>query len=143
MGSSQQLEPAAVVTAFLRHRGRVMLVQRSQRVGTYPGRWSAISGYLEDSTPLMQARREIREETGLLDEDVHLVASGEPLMIEAPELDRVWIVHPFLFDVDDPSKVQLDWENEQVNWVEPEALSAYPTVPRLQETLYACLEVAS
>jgi 8-oxo-dGTP diphosphatase len=142
MGSSQQLEPTAVVTAFLRHKGKVMLVQRSQRVGTYRGCWSAISGYLEDSTPLVQARREIREETGLPDSEIHLVASGEPLMIEAPELDRMWIVHPFLLDIDDPSKVKLDWENEQVRWVEPEALAEYPTVPQLQEALFACWELA-
>jgi 8-oxo-dGTP diphosphatase len=143
MGSSQQLVPTAVVTAFLRHKGRVMLVRRSQRVGTYRGCWSAISGFLEDSTPLVQACREIREETGLPDNEIQLAASGEPLMIEAPELDRMWIVHPFLFDIDDPSKVQLDWENEQVHWVGPEELAKYPTVPQLQEALFACWEPGS
>jgi len=57
-------EPTAVVTAFLQYAGRILLVQRSGRVGSYQGRWSAISGYLEDATPLAQACREIREETG-------------------------------------------------------------------------------
>ena len=40
-----------VVTAFLsrHHDGetRVFIVRRSGQVGTYRGRWSAISGYLE------------------------------------------------------------------------------------------------
>ena len=60
----------SVVTAFLRHQDRVLLVRRSDRVGTYQGRWSAISGYLEDDAPLQQAYREIREETGLSQDQI-------------------------------------------------------------------------
>ena len=118
-----------------------MLVQRSGRVGSYRGCWSAISGYLEDNTPLLQARREIREETRLPDVEVHLVAVGQPVEIPAPELGRIWVVHPFLFDIDDPKRIELDWENLKSEWVLPGAVSDYPTVPSLDEALRACLEV--
>ncbi len=141
MGDQNQLTPTAVVTAFLRYRDKLLLVQRSQRVGTYQGCWSAISGYLEDSSPLMQARREIREETGLRDSEVHLVAAGHPVVIDAPELGKRWVVHPFLFDIEDPGRIHLDWENVAVEWVAPEEIASYPTVPRLQEALQACLAV--
>ena len=130
----------SVVTAFLRHRDRVLLVRRSDRVGTYQGRWSAISGYLEDEVPLKQAYREIREETGLSEDQLKLAATGQPLKIPAPELDRIWVVHPFLFDIHDPQHIRLDWENLESNWVTPRDIPDYPTVPRLSEALSACLE---
>jgi len=135
------LEPTAVVTAFLQYDGRILLVQRSRRVGTYQDRWSAISGYLEDATPLLQARREIREETGLSDDGVHLVAEGEPIAIPAPELSRLWIVHPFLFEIDDPEHIRLDWENVEFCWIAPDEIKDYPTVPKLEEALQACLKL--
>ena len=139
MSSAGEMQTTAVVTAFLRHAGRILLVRRSDRVGSYRGCWSAISGYLENATPLQQARREIREETGLGLEQVHLVSSGTPLSIPAPELSRVWLVHPFLFDVDDPQQVRLDWENVECRWVEPRQVRNFETVPNLAEALDSCL----
>ncbi len=127
------------VSAFLRHQDRVLLVRRIDRVGTYQGRWSAISGYLEDEAPLQQAYREIREETGLPKDQLKLAATGQPLEIPAPELDRIWVVHPFLFDIRDPRHIRLDWENLESNWVTLRGIEDYPTVPRLLETLQACL----
>lgn len=133
------LEPTAVVTAFLRHDGRILLVQRSGRVGSYRGRWSAISGYIEEKKPLLQAYREISEETGLPAAEVHLVAAGEPIAIPAPELAKLWRVHPFLFEIDDPDNIRLDWENVAYRWVAPDEIKLYPTVPKLEEALRACL----
>ena len=130
----------SVVTAFLRYQDQFLLVRRSDRVGTYQGRWSAISGYLEDDVPLQQAHREIREETGLSEDQLKLAATGLPLEIPAPELGRIWVVYPFLFDIHDPQHIQLDWENLEFNWVTPRDIRDYSTVPRLPETLRACLE---
>ena len=130
----------SVVTAFLRYQNQVLLVRRSRHVGTYQGCWSGISGYLEHETPLQQAYREIREETGLPKDRLELAATGQPLEIPAPELERVWVVHPFLFDIRDPQLIRLDWENLESNWVTPRDIADYATVPRLLETLQACLE---
>ena len=131
------LQSTPVVTAFLRHRGRVLLVRRSARVGSYQGRWSAISGYLEDSDPLQQALREIREETGLDPERLRLKARAEPLEVPAPELGVCWLVHAFLFEVDDPGGIRLDWENTEWRWVLPPELAGLTTVPALVEALAA------
>jgi translation initiation factor 2B subunit (eIF-2B alpha/beta/delta family) len=54
-----------VVTAFLRNRGEVLLVRRSDAVGTYRGKWGGVSGYVETEDPLADAYREIHEETGI------------------------------------------------------------------------------
>ncbi|UCE88367.1 MAG: NUDIX pyrophosphatase [Pseudomonadota bacterium] len=129
-----------VVTAFLRARGKVLIVRRSRKVGTYQGRWSGISGYLEDPTPHAQVLREIREETGLGEDSVHLVAECETLEIPAPEHSTCWVVHPFLFDIDDPDAVRLDWENTELAWITPGELAGLTTVPALDAALARCLE---
>ena len=136
------LQRQEVVTAFLRSAGKILLVQRSAKTGTYPRRWAGISGYLEDPTPLQQALREIHEETGLEETTVHLVRAGKPLKVPAPELATCWIVHPFLFDIEGPDQIRLDWENTALRWVLPEQLAAYSTVPGLAQALAACLESA-
>jgi ADP-ribose pyrophosphatase YjhB (NUDIX family) len=142
--SGQGLRPALqrreVVTAFLRRAGRILLVRRSARVGSYRGCWSAISGYLEEPTALGQALREIREETGVREGDVRLIKAGEPLEIEAPDLGVLWVVHPFLFELGGSDEIRLDWENSEHAWVEPESLRELETVPRLREALMACVE---
>ena len=117
-------------------------MRRSGRVGSYRGRWSAISGYLEDPTPLAQARREIREETGLSEQTVHLVRAGAPLEVPDTKLDTCWVVHPFLFEIDDPQQVSLDWENLELRWVDPAEIADLPTVPQLAEALQRCREDA-
>ncbi len=121
-----------VVTAFLRHGDRILLVRRSTRVGSYRGLWSGISGYLEDPTPLAQALREIREETGLR-RGVHLVRAADPIEVPDPALDTCWIVHPFLFDIDAPERIRLDWENAELRWTTPREIAELPTVPALAE----------
>ena len=129
-----------VVTCFLRRTDaqgntRVLIVRRSGRVGTYRSRWAGISGYLEAETPLAQALTEIREETGLGADDVTLVRAGEPLPVDDEESGLRWLVYPFLFDVAAGKDVALDWENVEARWVTPEELSAYDTVPALEDAL--------
>lgn len=127
-----------VVTAFLQHEGKILIVRRSQAVGSYRGKWSGISGYLEHE-PLKQALVEIREETGLNEQDVELVRRAEPLEINDSEHNLRWLVHPFLFSVKQPDAVRLDWENVEMRWILPEKIDDYPTVPALKETLARCL----
>lgn len=56
------MEERRVVTCFLEHDGKIPLLRRSQRVGTYRGRWAGVSGYIEEgNTPYAQALEEIRE----------------------------------------------------------------------------------
>jgi 8-oxo-dGTP pyrophosphatase MutT (NUDIX family) len=128
-----------VVTAFLEHNGKILLVRRSQSVGTYRGRWSGISGYLEHE-PLEQALTEIREETGLSASDIELVRQGGPLEILDAEWNRRWRVHPFLFHVKRPDAIRLDWENLELRWIVPSEIDNYETVPSLKETLARVLD---
>lgn len=125
-----------VVSAFLRNRGRFLVLRRSDRVGSFQGRWSAVSGYIEGhEDPRDRAAQEVREETGL--KGARFRRRAEPLFtrLEATSFE----VHPFLFDV--PSRrVRLDWENLEYRWIRPGDLAHLETVPRLAAVLDRLLQ---
>lgn len=128
-----------VVTCFLQRTGpegddQVLLLRRSHAVGSYRGRWAAVSGSVDDG-PLDQAYREIQEETGLGRSDVRLVREGRPLEVPAPELDTLWVVHPFLFHLQGEPEPTLDWEHTEARWVSPRELRRFRTVPMLVEAM--------
>ncbi|TYL38309.1 initiation factor 2B [Natronococcus pandeyae] len=131
-GKAEDAEPSHVVTAFLRSGGEILLLRRSDAVGTYTGQWGGVSGFAEDD-PDEQVRREIREETGLED-GVSLVRSGRPVEFTDPDLEREWVVHPSLFDCEDRD-VELSEEHDALEWVPPTELldpeSDRETVPKL------------
>ncbi|WP_306054182.1 NUDIX domain-containing protein [Natronococcus wangiae] len=121
-----------VVTAFLRNRGEVLLLRRSDAVGTYAGQWGGVSGFAEGN-PDEQVRREIREETGLED-GVSFVRSGRPVEFADADLEREWVVHPSLFDCENRD-VDLSEEHDALEWVPPTEIldpeSDRETVPKL------------
>lgn len=122
-----------VVTCFLqREDGKILLLRRSERVGTYRGKWGGIAGYLEKE-PLEQAYTEIEEEAGLKRDDVLFVREGKEVVVVDENLGRRWIVHPFLFYVKFPSKIRIDWEHIEMKWVMPEEIKGMDTVPGLYE----------
>lgn len=118
-----------VVTDILRHKGRILLLQRSDRVGSYRGQWAGVSGYIEaGESAEAAAKRELEEELGL--GGARLARATDPQSFRDGEV--VWTVYPFLFDVRDP-KVKVDWEHRGYEWVSPEDVSKYATVPGLQK----------
>jgi len=123
-----------VVTCFLESNGEILLLRRSEQVGSYQGKWAGVSGYIE-TTPDEQALVEIEEETGLSGEDLHLVRKGEPLAVEDAQFGVRWLVHPYLFRIKDRTRIQIDWEHKEVRWISPGDIGNYETVPMLGETL--------
>jgi len=123
-----------VVTCFLESNGEILLLRRSQQVGSYRGRWAGVSGYVE-TTPDEQALTEIREETGLGPEDLRLLGKGETLQVDDEEMGTRWMVHPYLFYVSDRARIRTDWEHVETRWITPGEIDDFTTVPRLKETL--------
>ena len=128
----RRMDERRVVTAFLTRGNQVLLLRRSDRVGTYKGRWAGVSGSVEaGSTPIEQAIQEIEEETGLSNADAIPVLAGQSLDFVDDALNRRWVVHPFRFRVSDEAKIRLDWEHSEARWTEPTQLERMSTVPRL------------
>jgi 8-oxo-dGTP diphosphatase len=91
--------PTHVVTCFLQRTDggepRILLVRRSQRVGSYHGHWAGISGFVEPGiTPEEQAYTEIREETSLQREQVRMLKRGAIVEHVDKELGRHFYVLP-------------------------------------------------
>lgn len=121
-----------VVSCFIMHEGKLLLLKRSQKVTTYKGKWAVVSGYVEAEL-VKQAYKEINEELGLTEQDVKLLRKGAPIHLVDESLGRKWRVHPFLFEFTGTGKIKLDWENEEYEWVSFDSVSSYDTVPKLKE----------
>jgi 8-oxo-dGTP diphosphatase len=140
----ESLRDTPVVTSFLRRTDgndpRILIVRRSQRVGSYNARWGGISGFVEkDVTPDEQAYTEIREETGLQRDQVRMLRRGPVVEYVDSSIGRHWYVHPFLFEALAPDAVHTDWEAEAMRWISPAELKNYETVPKLQEAYESAL----
>src|SRR2546429_2067643 len=129
----QNLRPTHVVTCILlrtdQPETRMLLVRRSQKVGSYHGHWAGISGFVEPNvTPDEQAYTEIREETGLQRDQVRMLRRGVIVEHIDEALGRHFYIHPFLFDVLTPDAIQTDWEATEMRWILPKELRDYETV---------------
>lgn len=126
-----------VVTNIIRSGGKVLLLRRSDKVGSYRGLWAGVSGFIEKGEGDEDAaRRELREEIGL--GNPKFVRRLEPMMFR--DGDTVWCVHPFLVDVKDFA-VTTDWEHQGYEWVAPREVAKYPTVPGLQQVIWKLLDL--
>jgi 8-oxo-dGTP pyrophosphatase MutT (NUDIX family) len=124
-----------VVTSILKDRSKILLLQRSDRVGSFKGQWAGVSGFIEHGETDDEAvRREMEEEIG--SNKLRLLKHAEPQRFRDGEV--VWCVHPFLFEVRDPD-IRTDWEHKKFEWVAPEDVAKYQTVPGLQQVVSALL----
>src|SRR5712692_9847620 len=136
--TQKPLRPTHVVTCILlradQETPRMLLVQRSERVGSYNARWAGISGFVEPRvTPDEQAYTEIREETSLQRDQVRMLRRGAIVEHLDPALRRHFYIHPFLFQVNTPDAIRIDWEANEMRWIAPSELPNYETVPKLLE----------
>ncbi|OZJ03865.1 hypothetical protein BZG36_03667 [Bifiguratus adelaidae] len=122
-----------VVTSFVHCKGKLLLLKRSDKVHTFQHHWCGVSGSIEgtDQCAYDRALTELQEELSVDAKDLTLVRSGRPLVI--PNDDTVWHVYPFLFSMAHTS-IQIDWEHETYEWIEPEKIQTFKTVPDLVQT---------
>jgi translation initiation factor 2B subunit (eIF-2B alpha/beta/delta family) len=126
------MNETGVVTCVLRHEGAVLLLRRSEAVGSYPGLWGGVAGHAEGD-PDAAAWQEIREETGLAESEVTLVRRGEPFEVTDDVRGTRWRVHPYLFDCETRA-ITTNWETAGAEWVAPTAILHRETVPDLWQS---------
>ena len=128
-----------VATSIILHQGRILILKRSQKVGTYQGKWACASGYIEEGeTPYETAIKEMGEELGFNEEDVELIREGE--VIFARDGEHLWAIHPFLFKAK-RTDIKLDWEHDEYRWIVLGELEDYSTVPKLKETVESVISL--
>lgn len=128
-----------VVTSILKNGKKILILKRSNKVGSFQGKWAGVSGYVEkyDLSPLKRAIIEIEEETGLNENEIKLIRAAKPIEIRDGEV--VWRVHSFLFEVE-KKDIKIDWEHSEYKWIEPGEIKNYDVVPSLNEVIHALLE---
>lgn len=127
-----------VVTCLLENDGKILLLKRSNLVGTYRGLWGGVAGYIEKlEDPYDTAIKEIQEEVGISLDALELICKGDPIEFSDTYSGRRydWIVYPFLFHIRSKELVRLDWEHEEYRWVYPPEVKKFNTVPGLDEVV--------
>jgi len=131
-----------VVTCILEHGGKILLLKRSNLVGTYRGLWGGVAGYVEElEDPYDTAIKEIRQEAGIDLDGLELVRKGNPIEFsDTYDGKRYnWIVYPFLFHIQAKELVRIDWEHEEYRWVHPSEVKKLDTVPGLNDVVIQLL----
>jgi predicted aconitase with swiveling domain/ADP-ribose pyrophosphatase YjhB (NUDIX family) len=122
-----------VTTSIMKHGEKILILKRSQKVGTNRGKWAGVSGYVEEGeSPDQTAPREIREELSI--DKFELVGKADPFAIR--EEGHIWTIHPYLYEARS-EEVVTDWEHTEHRWVLPGEVKDYDTVPGLDKLLSA------
>lgn len=115
---------APTIITFLKHLDEILLLKRSDEVGTYRNEWSVVAGYLDElKTVGKKALEEVEEETGIGEGSVSSIKIGE--CFEFYDGERTWIPHPILIELEEKPEVELDWEHTDYKWVEKEKVKDY------------------
>ena len=130
-----------IVTSFIKNDDKILILKRSDKVKSMKCLWAGVSGIIEksDTTPLARAKIEIFEETGINEKEIELLKSIEQIKIESAQYkNHEWNIFPFLFKAKNP-EIKLNWENSDFNWIEPNEIKNYETVPELEKILFRLL----
>ncbi|KAH7323096.1 hypothetical protein B0I35DRAFT_349729 [Stachybotrys elegans] len=119
---------------------KIALFRRSDKVSTYPNKYSLVSGSIEssDPSPLAAALRELHEETALAPPSVRLFRTGKPYSFVDPSVRRHWTINPFAFLLTSAAgPIAIDWEHDSYTWFQPQDVvdNEDVFVPRLRESL--------
>lgn len=136
--SQKGSEMPQVVTCIIKCDGKILLLKRSNKVGTYRGLWGGVAGFVEENEePFDTALKEIFEETGIRKDHVFLAARGHPIeFIDVYEGKTYeWTIYPFLFHLKNQEPVHIDWEHTEFRWIHPTEIGNYDTVPHLKEVV--------
>ncbi len=130
-----------IVTSFIKNDDMILILKRSDKVKSMKCLWAGVSGMIEknDVTPLDRAKIEIFEETGIDEKEIELLRSIEQIKIESAQYkNHEWNIFPFLFKANNP-EIKLNWENSDFDWIKPNEIKNYKTVPELEKILFSLL----
>ncbi len=119
------------ITVIIRKKDRVLILKRSDKVGSCRGKWGGVSGHIEkgDSNLEERAMKEVEEETKM---KVRIIRAGEPIL--ARDRSVIWRIHPFLAETEDENPV-IDWEHSKYRWIHPSEVYDFNTVPKLDAVM--------
>jgi isopentenyldiphosphate isomerase len=129
-------DTAPVLTVFVFAKSSLLLLRRSTKVRTYKSKWNTIAGYIDEIKPLKtKINEELKEEIGISQEIIQSYFFGEPYSFTDSIAGYTWIVHPAKVILKVKPSITLDWEHTEYEWIKPQDINIYDTVPKLHESL--------
>ena len=129
-------DTALVLTVFIKYKDKILLLKRSDKVGTYKGKWNTVAGYIDEPKPLIKKiMEEISEELGITEDNISSYKLGESFEFTDTRAKKTWIVHPAKVELKTDPDIKLDWEHAEYKWIKPEELEKFDTVPNLNLSL--------
>lgn len=123
---------------FILNRDDVLLMKRGPHKRIFPNRYNGIGGHIErDEDPLTCARREIREETGLELQTLHLAAI---YTIDANTNTGVTL---FVFVGQSVNRETIECDEGTLHWIPCDSILQYDLVDELPIVLPRILEARS
>ena len=133
---------APVLTCVVKYKSEILLLKRSDKVGTYKGKWQVVAGYLDELKPLRKkVLGELEEELKISEKMIRKIFYGKLFSIRDKKINRTWIVHPVLAELKQKPKINLSGEHTEYKWIFPEEIKKYDTVPNLKKSLKAVLSM--
>lgn len=127
---------ALVITVFVKYGEKILLLKRSNKVSTYRGLWNTVAGYLDEPKPVIdKIFEELREEISIEEDDIKAYKIQEPFSFKDNSINRTWIIHPAVVELNKKPDIKLDWEHDEYLWINPEDINNFNTVPNLKESL--------
>jgi len=130
-------DTAPVIVIFIKYKDKIILLKRSNKVRTYQGKWNTVAGYLDEIKPINEKIfEELREELKIKKSNISLIRMGTPYTFKdvKVEVNKTWIVHPFLIELKNKPEIKLDWEHIEYKWIKPEELKNFDTPPNLNKS---------
>lgn len=129
-------DTAPVVDVFVKYQDKILIVKRSDKVGTYRGKWNCLSGYLDELKPIFQkALEEIKEELAIDKDNILSMRLGETYSFTDERIGKTYIVHPILAELKNQPVIRLDFEHTEYKWIKPEELKSFDIVPNTDKGL--------
>ncbi len=132
---------APVLTVFVMYKNKLLLLKRSNQVRTYQGKWNTVAGYLDDYHQTLKEKihEELREETGITPQIIQNYFYGSCYQFTDNKSNKTWIVFPAKVILTKKPTITLDWEHTKYQWIKPEDISSFDTVPNLRKSLSSIL----
>lgn len=122
-----------VMSIFVKYENEIILLKRSDKVGSFKGKWNTVSGYLDEIKPLKEkVLEEIREELGFGDENITSINVGKEYKVT--KIKKTWVVHPILLQLNKKPEIKLDWEHTEFKWIRPEQIKDFDRVYGLEKS---------
>ena len=130
---------AATVVVFLKHEDEILLLKRSDEVGTHKGRWGLVAGYLDELKPVVdKALEEVQEETGI---EKDIVSEIKKIGSYKFHDDGITYTSFIVFmKLEEKPEIEISWEHTDWNWVELDDVGDFLSEHALAELRMALSE---